>query len=260
LTTEAHRIASHRIAVASHTEPVLRCAVSSKKEKKSSSAERREQVIKPQAATPALDTSKWPLLLKVRRRREIVRQRTRGKRKLFFFFFFILFLTPYTCPFFFPPFPFFCHQNYDKLNVRSGHFTPIVAGCSPLKRPIEEYIKSGVINLDKPANPSSHEVVAWIKRILRVDKTGHSGTLDPKVTGSLVVCISRATRLVKSQQTSGKEYVAIVRLHDALANDDKMAKAIELLTGALLQRPARHLVGQAPPARPHDLREQADRV
>lgn len=128
-------------------------------------------------------------------------------------------------------------KNYDKLNVRSGHFTPIVAGCSPLKRPIEEYVKSGVINLDKPANPSSHEVVAWIKRILRVDKTGHSGTLDPKVTGSLVVCISRATRLVKSQQTSGKEYVAIVRLHDALANDDKMAKAIELLTGALLQRP-----------------------
>jgi H/ACA ribonucleoprotein complex subunit 4 len=123
------------------------------------------------------------------------------------------------------------------LNVRSGHFTPIVAGCSPLKRPIDEYVKSGVINLDKPANPSSHEVVAWIKRILRVDKTGHSGTLDPKVTGSLVVCISRATRLVKSQQTSGKEYVAIVRLHDALANDDKMAKAIELLTGALLQRP-----------------------
>jgi H/ACA ribonucleoprotein complex subunit 4 len=112
-----------------------------------------------------------------------------------------------------------------------------VAGCSPLKRPIDDYVKSGVINLDKPANPSSHEVVAWIKRILRVDKTGHSGTLDPKVTGSLIVCVSRATRLVKSQQTSGKEYVAIVRLHDALASDEKMASAIELLTGALLQRP-----------------------
>ena len=40
---------------------------------------------------------------------------------------------------------------------------------------------SGVINLDKPANPSSHEVVAWIRRILKVEKTGHSGTLDPKV-------------------------------------------------------------------------------
>lgn len=64
--------------------------------------------------------------------------------------------------------------------------------------------RSGFINLDKPANPSSHEVVAWIKRILRVEKTGHSGTLDPKVTGCLIVCIERATRLVKSQQSAGE--------------------------------------------------------
>jgi len=60
--------------------------------------------------------------------------------------------------------------------------------------------------LDKPSNPSSHEVVAWLRRILRVDKTGHSGTLDPKVTGCLIVCIDRATRLVKSQQGAG-EYI-----------------------------------------------------
>jgi H/ACA ribonucleoprotein complex subunit 4 len=45
--------------------------------------------------------------------------------------------------------------------------------------------------------------VAWIKRILRCEKTGHSGTLDPKVTGNLIVCIDRATRLVKSQQGAG---------------------------------------------------------
>lgn len=63
--------------------------------------------------------------------------------------------------------------------------------------------RSGFINLDKPANPSSHEVVAWIRRILRVEKTGHSGTLDPKVTGCLIVCVDRATRLVKSQQSAG---------------------------------------------------------
>lgn len=54
---------------------------------------------------------------------------------------------------------------------------------------------------------SSHQkhiqVVAWIRRILRVEKTGHSGTLDPKVTGCLIVCIERATRLVKSQQGAG---------------------------------------------------------
>ena len=47
-------------------------------------------------------------------------------------------------------------------------------------------------------------MVAWIRRILRVEKTGHSGTLDPKVTGCLIVCIERATRLVKSQQGAGQ--------------------------------------------------------
>jgi H/ACA ribonucleoprotein complex subunit 4 len=147
--------------------------------------------IAPAAKGAALDTSKWPLLLK----------------------------------------------NYDKLLVRTGHYTPIPTGHSPLKRPLDDYVRYGVINLDKPANPSSHEVVAWIKRILRVEKTGHSGTLDPKVTGCLLVCIQRATRLVKSQQGAGKEYVAVVRLHSALDDEAKLGKAIETLTGALFQRP-----------------------
>jgi len=75
-------------------------------------------------------------------------------------------------------------KNFEKLNVRSNHFTPLPFGCSPLKRDISDYVKGGYINLDKPVNPSSHEVVAWIKRILKVEKTGHSGTLDPKVSGT----------------------------------------------------------------------------
>lgn len=148
-------------------------------------------MIKPESTTPALDTSKWPLLLK----------------------------------------------NYDQLHVRTAHYTPIAQGCSPLKRPLQEYMRYGCINLDKPANPSSHEIVAWIKRILRVEKTGHSGTLDPKVTGCLIVCIDRATRLVKAQQSAGKEYVGIVRLHSAIENDAVLARAVETLRGALFQRP-----------------------
>merc|ERR1712000_715610 len=154
--------------------------------------EEEEYSIKPQAVTPTIDTSSWPLLLK----------------------------------------------NYDQLLVRTGHFTPIPNGCSPLKRDIKSYISSGVINLDKPSNPSSHEVVAWLKRMLRVEKTGHSGTLDPKVTGCLIVCIDRATRLVKSQQGAGKEYVCVIRLHDKVPGGQaQFAKALESLTGALFQRP-----------------------
>ncbi|GAA5903933.1 pseudouridine synthase CBF5 [Sporobolomyces salmoneus] len=128
-------------------------------------------------------------------------------------------------------------KNYDKLLVRSAHFTPIPAGSSPLKRDLKSYIKTGVINLDKPSNPSSHEVVAWIRRILRCEKTGHSGTLDPKVTGCLTVCIDRATRLVKSQQGAGKEYVCVLRLHAGIPSEKTLARAIETLTGALFQRP-----------------------
>lgn len=150
-----------------------------------------DYLIKPQASTPPLDTSKWPILLK----------------------------------------------NYDKLNVRTGHYTPLPTGHTPLKRPLFDYVRYGVINLDKPANPSSHEVVAWIRRMLRVDKTGHSGTLDPKVTGSLIVCVDRATRLVKAQQGAGKEYVCVARLHSAVESVAKVAQAIETLTGALFQRP-----------------------
>ncbi|KAI9887792.1 MAG: centromere/microtubule-binding protein cbf5 [Watsoniomyces obsoletus] len=129
-------------------------------------------------------------------------------------------------------------KNYDKLLVRTGHFTPIPHGCTPLRRDLKSYVSSGVINLDKPSNPSSHEVVAWMKRILRCEKTGHSGTLDPKVTGCLIVCIDRATRLVKSQQSAGKEYVCVIRLHDTIPGGAaQFTQVLEKLTGAMFQRP-----------------------
>ena len=127
-------------------------------------------------------------------------------------------------------------KNYHELHVRTSHYTPLPTGSSPLARSLDQHLSYGVINLDKPANPSSHEVVSWIKRILRVDKTGHSGTLDPKVTGCLIVCIDRATRLVKAQQSAGKEYVSVVRLH-ATAEHKDVYRAVETLTGALFQRP-----------------------
>lgn len=58
-------------------------------------------------------------------------------------------------------------KDYLELLVRNGHYTPIPHGSEPFKRDIKSYISSGIINLDKPSNPSSHEVVAWLKRILR---------------------------------------------------------------------------------------------
>ena len=128
-------------------------------------------------------------------------------------------------------------KNFDKLLVRSYKYTPINAGSSPTQRPLEEHLKYGVINLDKPANPSSHEIVAWIKKILKVEKTGHSGTLDPKVTGCLIVCLNRATRLVKAQQSAGKEYVGIVKFHNPIEDKSQVEDCLKRLQGACFQRP-----------------------
>lgn len=52
-------------------------------------------------------------------------------------------------------------------------------GVLPYKRPIQELITNGVINLDKPPGPTSHEVVAWIKKMFGLNKAGHGGTLEP---------------------------------------------------------------------------------
>ncbi len=68
-----------------------------------------------------------------------------------------------------------------------------------------------------------------MKKILKTEKTGHSGTLDPKVTGCLIVCINRATRLVKAQQSAGKEYVAIVKLHGPIESEVSLERALEKL-------------------------------
>ncbi len=53
-------------------------------------------------------------------------------------------------------------------------------GEHPCRRGIEEYIRNGVINLDKPPGPTSHEVVAWIKKMLGLQRAGHGGTLEPR--------------------------------------------------------------------------------
>merc|ERR1712055_105535 len=123
------------------------------------------------------------------------------------------------------------------MGIKNSHYTPTECGYDPCKRTLKDYMSAGFINLDKPSNPSSHEVVAWVKKILRVEKTGHSGTLDPKVSGCLIVCIERATRLVKSQQSAGKEYVCIFRLHSPVEDIKKIAQTHEKLKGALFQRP-----------------------
>jgi len=65
-----------------------------------------------------------------------------------------------------------------KLVVKAEEETNPRFGHRPGERPLEEHIRFGVINLDKPPGPTSHEVAAWIKRILGLGQAGHGGTLE----------------------------------------------------------------------------------
>ena len=78
----------------------------------------------------------------------------------------------------------------------------------------------GVLVIDKPAGPTSHDVVAVVRRMLGVDRVGHTGTLDPLATGVLPLVLGRATRLAAFMSGAAKEYVARVRFGAATASYD----------------------------------------
>ncbi|MEM2121246.1 MAG: RNA-guided pseudouridylation complex pseudouridine synthase subunit Cbf5 [Candidatus Woesearchaeota archaeon] len=86
-------------------------------------------------------------------------------------------------------------------------------GSYPELRPTEEIINYGIVNIDKPPGPTSHQVSAYVKEILKIKKAGHSGTLDPKVTGVLPVALGEATKANKIMLGAGKEYVALMHIH-----------------------------------------------
>ena len=86
-------------------------------------------------------------------------------------------------------------------------------GKRPEERSIEERIRLGVAIVDKPGGPTSHQVSAWVRDMFGVPKAGHSGTLDPRVTGILPVALADATRAVEAVLAGDKEYVGVMQLH-----------------------------------------------
>jgi H/ACA ribonucleoprotein complex subunit 4 len=109
-------------------------------------------------------------------------------------------------------------------------------GYLPDKRPIESLLNYGLILIDKPAGPTSHEVVAWIKRILDIDKTGHSGTLDPGATGLLPIGLGEGTKALSVLLLGAKEYYALARMH-AHISEERMNSVIAEFVGDIYQRP-----------------------
>lgn len=124
----------------------------------------------------------------------------------------------------------------EQLLVKSQDNTNPLYGCDPKNRSIDLYLQYGVINLDKPSGPTSHEVVSWVRKILGISNSGHGGTLDPKVTGVLPCALGRATRVLSALLSGGKEYIGVLYLHRK-EEKKKIEQIFKLFTGKIYQRP-----------------------
>jgi len=138
------------------------------------------------------------------------------------------------------------------------------------KPPIE-----GVLLVDKPSGPTSHDVVAIARRALGIRRVGHAGTLDPFATGLLVLLVGRATRLLPYMDAEPKEYEATVRFGIATDTDDvtgsatgeaalperaAVERAMEALTGDLLQQPPAYSAKQVGGRRSYAAARRGERL
>jgi H/ACA ribonucleoprotein complex subunit 4 len=109
-------------------------------------------------------------------------------------------------------------------------------GCSPEERSIEQLFESGFILLDKAPGPSSHQISAWARDMMGLEKLGHGGTLDPFATGLLPLLAGKAMRLTGRILTHDKSYLAILKIGREVERselDEKMA----MLTGKVYNVP-----------------------
>ena len=104
------------------------------------------------------------------------------------------------------------------------------------QRTVKELLNYGLILLDKPPGPTSHETVAWAKRILKLPKIGHSGTLDPQVSGVLPLGLGEATKALGVLLMGPKEYYGLGRLHSE-PNKEKLNSILKSFIGEIYQKP-----------------------
>jgi tRNA pseudouridine55 synthase len=136
---------------------------------------------------------------------------------------------------------------------------------------------NGVLVVDKPRGPTSHDVVDRVRKALGVRRVGHTGTLDPVATGVLAACVGKATRLARFLGEGDKVYRATVRLGFATTTDDLMGEpagpvravriewaavrqACARLTGPILQVPPAYSAKRVSGRRMYDLARQGVEV
>ncbi|MBI3051156.1 RNA-guided pseudouridylation complex pseudouridine synthase subunit Cbf5 [Candidatus Woesearchaeota archaeon] len=126
--------------------------------------------------------------------------------------------------------------EHRKIQVRKQAEPSEKYGFWPDKRPAELLVDSGVVNIDKPAGPTSHQVSSYVKQILGIRKAGHSGTLDPNVTGVLPIGLAASTKISHVLLTAGKEYVCLMHIHKE-KSEQEIRQACSQFLGKIKQLP-----------------------
>lgn len=126
-------------------------------------------------------------------------------------------------------------QDFKTITLKDA-YTNEDHGKKPEERSIEEKLQFGIINIDKFSGPTSHEVSSFVKKILNIEKCGHSGTLDPAVTGVLPVALERGTKVLEYFLTAGKEYVCLMHFHKPVTKEE-IKKTFKKFTGRIKQLP-----------------------
>jgi H/ACA ribonucleoprotein complex subunit 4 len=109
-------------------------------------------------------------------------------------------------------------------------------GINPEEKTTETLLKYGIINIDKPKGPTSHQTSDYVKKILKLNKAGHSGTLDPQVTGVQPIAIGRATRITHFFLTAPKEYICLMHLHKDI-DEETILEGTNKFIGKIRQLP-----------------------
>ena len=128
-------------------------------------------------------------------------------------------------------------ESMDRELIRKADYEPSGKfGKRPQERSTEEMLNYSIVNIDKPSGITSHQVSSLVKDILAKEKAGHSGTLDPGVTGVLPVGLNKATRIMQWLLTAGKEYVCLMHLHSDF-DKNKIIYEMKKYTGKITQLP-----------------------
>ena len=104
-------------------------------------------------------------------------------------------------------------------------------------KPIKELLEFGIINVDKPSGPTSFNISDFVRKNLRLRKTSHFGTLDPKVTGVLPIALNRACKLTGFFLREDKEYVGVMRIHKDIKMQEIQKTINKNFVGKIKQTP-----------------------